>query len=86
MFLGSIPLFFNASLIAARSATAGTPVKSCIRTRVGVNDISKFSSGVAIFLHKLSIISLVTASPSSFLRRFSIIIFIEFGILLNSKL
>ena len=41
ILLGSIFLVFNASRIAAKSATAGTPVKSCINTRVGENAISK---------------------------------------------
>jgi hypothetical protein len=35
IFLGSPPSFAIASRIAARSTTAGTPVKSCISTRAG---------------------------------------------------
>jgi hypothetical protein len=35
IFFGSPPSFTIASRIAARSTTAGTPVKSCISTRAG---------------------------------------------------
>src|SRR3990170_3829672 len=35
IFLGSPPSNFMASRMAARSTTAGTPVKSCISTRAG---------------------------------------------------
>ena len=35
IFLGSPPRFFIASRMAARSTTAGTPVKSCMSTRAG---------------------------------------------------
>ncbi len=41
IFLGSPPRFFIASRMAARSTTAGTPVKSCIKTRAGRNAISR---------------------------------------------
>ena len=37
---GSPPRSAIASRMAARSTTAGTPVKSCITTRAGVNAIS----------------------------------------------
>ena len=80
ILLGSKPLSFKASRIAAKSATAGTPVKSCIRTRVGEKDISKLSLDSLISLHKLEIMTLVTDSPSSFLIKFSKSIFIELGI------
>jgi len=40
IFAGSPPISAIASRIAARSTTAGTPVKSCINTRAGVNAIS----------------------------------------------
>ncbi len=40
IFCGSPPRFFIASRIAARSTTAGTPVKSCISTRAGLKAIS----------------------------------------------
>ena len=38
---GSIFFLLSASRIAARSAIAGTPVKSCIKTLVGEKTISK---------------------------------------------
>ena len=41
IFFGSPPSVFIASRIAARSTTAGTPVKSCSSTRAGVNAISR---------------------------------------------
>ena len=40
IFFGSPPSRFIASRIAARSTTAGTPVKSCINTRAGMKAIS----------------------------------------------
>ena len=40
IFAGSPPRSDIASRIAARSTIAGTPVKSCITTRAGVNAIS----------------------------------------------
>jgi hypothetical protein len=40
IFAGSPPSSFTASRIAARSTTQGTPVKSCMITRAGVNWIS----------------------------------------------
>ena len=41
IFFGSPPSLFIASRIAARSTTAGTPVKSWSRTRAGVKAISR---------------------------------------------
>ena len=40
IFFASPPIRAMASRIAARSATAGTPVKSCSKTRAGMNAIS----------------------------------------------
>ena len=40
IFVGSPPSFVMPSRIAARSTTAGTPVKSCISTRAGRKPIS----------------------------------------------
>lgn len=40
MLLGSFPRRAIASLIAAKSTTAGTPVKSCNTTRAGLKGIS----------------------------------------------
>ena len=44
---GSPPSSSIASRIAARSTIAGTPVKSCIRTRDGVKAISLDGSSLA---------------------------------------
>ena len=40
ILFGSPPSDFIASRIAARSTTQGTPVKSCMTTRAGMNGIS----------------------------------------------
>jgi len=57
--------------MVARSTTQGTPVKSCMITRAGVNWISV--SGSAFGSHAASerIWSAVTLAPSSVLSRFS---------------
>ena len=44
---GSPPKSAIAFRIAARSTTAGTPVKSWSRTRAGANEISRLGSSVA---------------------------------------
>ena len=49
----------------------GTPVKSCITTRAGVNWISVLGSAVASQLPRALICSSVTFSPSSVRSRFS---------------
>ena len=49
---GSPPIAAIASRIAARSTTAGTPVKSCMTTRAGVNAISL--EGAAVGSHAAS--------------------------------
>ena len=41
MMAGSLPAPFTASRIAARSATPGTPVKSCMSTRAGRYDLAR---------------------------------------------
>ena len=69
-----------ASRIAARSTTAGTPVKSCMRTRAGRKAISfsvvpRLSSQV----ETASISAFTTVRPSSKRRRFSSRTFIEKG-------
>ena len=46
IFVGSPPIRFIASRIAARSTTAGTPVKSWSRTRLGRKAISR--QGIAL--------------------------------------
>src|SRR5919108_379532 len=44
---GSPPMAAIASRMAARSTTAGTPVKSCMSTRAGVKAISRLGSARA---------------------------------------
>ena len=68
-----------ASRIAARSTTAGTPVKSCITTRAGVKAISSEGSALASQLASASMSSLLTETPSSLRRRFSSSTFSEKG-------
>ena len=60
-----------ASRMAARSTTAGTPVKSCIKTRAGRKAISR--SDVLFLSHCATawISSLVTERPSSLRSKFS---------------
>ena len=77
---GSPPSAAIASRIAARSTTAGTPVKSCISTRAGRKAIScsvlpRLSSQAAT----ASMSSFVTVRPSSLRSRFSSRTFIENG-------
>ena len=48
MRVGSPPSAFIAARIAARSTTAGTPVKSCSSTRAGMNAISLAGVGLRI--------------------------------------
>ena len=60
-----------ASRMAARSTTAGTPVKSCISTRAGLKAISRslFRSASHSAMPRMS--SAVTVRPSSWRSRFS---------------
>ena len=60
-----------ASRIAARSTTAGTPVKSCMSTRAGVNAISSEGSSVATQVASASMSCARTPTPSSVRSRFS---------------
>jgi hypothetical protein len=60
-----------ASRIAARSTTAGTPVKSWSSTRAGMNEISFVGSAFASHFATASTSSAVTVSPSSWRRTFS---------------
>ena len=71
IFAGSPPRSATASRIVARSTTQGTPVKSCITTRAGVNWISV--SGCASGFHCASarMWSAVMLAPSSVRSRFS---------------
>ena len=75
IFVGSPPRACMASRIAARSTTAGTPVRSCRMTRAGVNWISV--SGSCFGSHCASAVtcSAVTLTPSSLRSRFSSRIF-----------
>ena len=79
IFDGSPPLSAIASRMAARSTTAGTPVKSCITTRAGVNAISSDGSAFASQLASASMSSLLTDTPSSLRSRFSSSTFSEKG-------
>src|SRR5260370_605047 len=56
--------------MAARSTTAGTPVKSWRRTRAGMNAIS-FCAPLGVHLARAAMSSLRTKCPSSQRRRFS---------------
>ena len=69
--LASPPRSTTASRMVARSTTQGTPVKSCMITRAGVNWISV--SGWASGSHSASARtwSAVMLAPSSVRRRFS---------------
>ena len=75
-----------ASRMAARSTTAGTPVKSCITTRAGVKAISSDGSADASQRASFSMLSSVTATPSSLRRRFSSSTFRENGSRATSNL
>ena len=78
---GSPPSAAIASRIAARSTTAGTPVKSCIRTRAGVKAIwargaarrarPRLPPAAPAHDASASMLSAVTLSPSSWRSRFS---------------
>src|SRR6266542_2996163 len=68
---GSPPRFFIASRIAARSTTAGTPVKSCISTRLGVNAISLSDFVLPFHDARARMSSAFTLRPSSVRNRFS---------------
>ena len=60
-----------ASRIAARSTTAGTPVRSCRITRAGVNWISVSGSFFGSQLARALMCSVVMFLPSSLRSRFS---------------
>ncbi len=77
-FFGSPPSRAMPSRMAARSTTAGTPVKSCSSTRAGVKASSRAGvPGVQPASARMS--SAVTARPSSRRSRFSSRIFREYG-------
>jgi hypothetical protein len=58
-------------IVAARSTMQGTPVKSCMITRAGVNWISVSGSAGIHDPNAASICDLVTFAPSSVRNRFS---------------
>ncbi len=71
IFSGSPPISAIASRIAARSTTAGTPVKSCISTRAGWKGISIEGSAAASQEAIASTSAAVTELPSSSRSTFS---------------
>ena len=83
---GSPPIAAIASRIAARSTTAGTPVKSCITTRAGVNAISVAGAAFGSQLASASMSAAVTDPLPSVRSRFSSRIFSENGRRATSKL
>ncbi|SKU78296.1 Uncharacterised protein [Mycobacteroides abscessus subsp. abscessus] len=68
---GSPPRAATASRMVARSTTQGTPVKSCMTTRAGVNWISTLGSAEGSQLASARTWSLVMFAPSSVRNRFS---------------
>ncbi len=68
-----------ASRIAARSTTPGTPVKSCMITRLGVKEISWLGCAFGSQFSSASMSARVTLTPSSKRSRFSSRIFSENG-------
>jgi hypothetical protein len=68
---GSPPRSATASRIVARSTTQGTPVKSCMITRAGVNWISVSGSAFSSQPPSARMWSAVMFAPSSVRRRFS---------------
>ena len=70
-FSGSPPSWVTASRMVARSTMHGTPVKSCMITRAGVNWISMLGSAEGSQFAIASIWSEVMLAPSSVRSRFS---------------
>ena len=79
ILLGSPPSSCIASRMVARSTTHGTPVKSCMMTRAGVNWISMSGSTVGSHAASERMWSAVMFLPSSVRSRFSSRIFSEYG-------
>ena len=71
ILVGSPPSVCMASRMAARSTTAGTPVRSCRITRAGVNWISVSGCASLSQLASAVMCSLVMFLPSSLRSRFS---------------
>ncbi len=70
-FAGSPPRATTASRMVARSTTQGTPVKSCMITRAGVNWISVSGSAFGSQPARARMWSAVMFAPSSVRSRFS---------------
>ena len=71
ILLGSPPRSAMASRMAARSTTAGTPVKSCMTTRAGVKAISSLGSAFASQRASFSMSAAWTEPLPSVRSRFS---------------
>ncbi len=71
ILVASPPRSATASRMVARSTTHGTPVKSCMITRAGVNWISVSGSAVASQPPSARMWSAVMLAPSSVRSRFS---------------
>ncbi|SCF79971.1 hypothetical protein GA0115255_1068512 [Streptomyces sp. Ncost-T6T-2b] len=71
IFAGSPPSSFTASRMVARSTTHGTPVKSCMITRAGVNWISWLGCAWESQPPMARMWSAVMFAPSSVRSRFS---------------
>ncbi len=71
ILVGSPPRSAIASRMVARSTTQGTPVKSCMITRAGVNWISLSGSASASQPASAMMSSAVMSAPSSVRSRFS---------------
>ena len=71
ILFGSPPSSLTASRMVARSTMQGTPVKSCMITRAGVNWISVSGSAVGSQEASARMCSSVMLAPSSVRSRFS---------------
>ncbi len=71
ILVASPPSSATASRIVARSTTQGTPVKSCMITRAGVNWISVSGSAFSSHPPSARMWSAVMFAPSSVRSRFS---------------
>ena len=71
IFCGSPPSSAMASRMVARSTMQGTPVKSCMTTRAGVNWISWSGSAFGSQFAIARMWSAVMSAPSSVRSRFS---------------
>ena len=71
IFVASPPRAAMPSRMAARSTTAGTPVRSCMMTRAGENWISVSGSAFGSQPARARTWSAVTLAPSSVRSRFS---------------